>query len=488
MPLLILWIQPVSHSSRVYFPPAFLSLMQQMLPDPAEFDRFIAMSERPLRRSLRVNTLKISVEDFLALVAPMEWALTPIPWCPEGFWISRDDADTLPLGSTAEHLAGLFYIQEASSMLPVTALFEGSPAPLRVMDVAAAPGSKTTQIAARMNNNGAILANEYSASRVKVLHANLSRCGISNTAMTHFDGRVFGAALPETFDAILLDAPCSGEGVIRKDADALRNWSEASNAGIAATQRELIDSAFHALRPGGTLVYSTCTLNTDENQQVLAWLLARYPEAVEVEPLHQLFDGAEKVATAEGYLHVFPQIFDSEGFFVARLRKTAGIPPLPKPGYKVGKPPFSPMTRAQQQEVAAAAAKCGLRWDEQHTLWQRDKEIWLFPAAIEALLGKVRFSRIGLKLAETFPKGYRWQHEAAIALADPHAANAVELSSAEAEEWYRGRDIYPERDLPAGELIICHQRQPIGIAKTVGTRIKNNYPRDLVRDGRLFSA
>ncbi len=110
-------------------------------------------------------------------------------------------------------------------------------------------GSKTTQIAARMNNEGAILANEFSASRVKVLHANISRCGISNVALTHFDGRVFGAAVPEMFDAILLDAPCSGEGVVRKDPDALKNWSPESNQEIAATQRELIDSAFHALRP-----------------------------------------------------------------------------------------------------------------------------------------------------------------------------------------------------------------------------------------------
>lgn len=116
------------------------------------------------------------------------------------------------------------------------------------MDVAAAPGSKTTQIAARMNNEGAILANEFSASRVKVLHANISRCGISNVALTHFDGRVFGVAVPEMFDAILLDAPCSGEGVVRKDPDALKNWSPESNQEIAATQRELIDSAFHALR------------------------------------------------------------------------------------------------------------------------------------------------------------------------------------------------------------------------------------------------
>lgn len=153
----------------------------------ALFDDFLAACQRPLRRSIRVNTLKISVADFLQLTAPYGWTLTPIPWCEEGFWIERDNEDALPLGSTAEHLSGLFYIQEASSMLPVAALFADGNAPQRVMDVAAAPGSKTTQIAARMNNEGAILANEFSASRVKVLHANISRCGISNVALTHFD-------------------------------------------------------------------------------------------------------------------------------------------------------------------------------------------------------------------------------------------------------------------------------------------------------------
>lgn len=219
----------------VYFPDAFLTQMREAMPSTLSFDDFLAACQRPLRRSIRVNTLKISVADFLQLTAPYGWTLTPIPWCEEGFWIERDNEDALPLGSTAEHLSGLFYIQEASSMLPVAALFADGNAPQRVMDVAAAPGSKTTQIAARMNNEGAILANEFSASRVKVLHANISRCGISNVALTHFDGRVFGVAVPEMFDAILLDAPCSGEGVVRKDPDALKNWSPESNQEIAAT-------------------------------------------------------------------------------------------------------------------------------------------------------------------------------------------------------------------------------------------------------------
>jgi len=477
----------MAQSSSAYLPQPFLDMINQAMPASLSLDSFIAACHRPLRRSLRVNTLKISVSDFLLLVEPYGWRLTPVPWCEEGFWIERDD-DVLPLGSTAEHLSGLFYIQEASSMLPVTALFSGTDTPQRIIDMAAAPGSKTTQIAARMGNQGAILANEYSASRVKVLHANISRCGISNVALTHFDGRVFGAATPEAFDAVLLDAPCSGEGVVRKDPDALRNWSSESTQDIAGTQMALIDSAFHALRPGGTLVYSTCTLNPAENQQICLWLKARYPDAVEIEPLNDLFPDAGQAITPEGFLHVFPQIYDCEGFFVARLRKTASVEPLDKPGYKLGKFPFMRMKGAAAEQVTRAAAKSGLRFTDALTLWQRDKEIWLFPTEIEPLLNQVRFSRIGMKLAEQHNKGYRWQHEAVIALAKGDDSLCFPLTTAEAESWYRGQDIYPETAILNDEVIVTFQEQPLGLARKVGSRLKNSYPRELVRDGKLFTA
>lgn len=478
----------MAQPSSAYLPQPFLDMISQAMPASLSLDSFIAACRRPLRRSLRVNTLKISVSDFLVLVQPYGWRLTPVPWCEEGFWIERDDDDILPLGSTAEHLSGLFYIQEASSMLPVTALFAGANAPQQIIDMAAAPGSKTTQIAARMGNQGAILANEYSASRVKVLHANISRCGISNVALTHFDGRVFGAAAPEAFDAVLLDAPCSGEGVVRKDPDALRNWSAESTQEIASTQMALIDSAFHALRPGGTLVYSTCTLNPEENQQICLWLQTQYPDAVEIEPLNGLFPGAELAITPEGFLHVFPQTYDCEGFFVARLRKTASVERLEKPGYKLGKFPFTRMKGAPADQVTSAAAKSGLRFSNALTLWQRDKEIWLFPTEIEPLLSQVRFSRIGLKLAEQHNKGYRWQHEAVIALAKGDDPLCFALSTLEAETWYRGQDIYPDTAILSDEVIVTFQGQPLGLARKVGSRLKNSYPRELVRDGKLFAA
>ncbi|MGM3162995.1 16S rRNA (cytosine(1407)-C(5))-methyltransferase RsmF [Dickeya undicola] len=464
--------------------PDFLTAMQAIMPAHLSMDAFIDACQRPLRRSIRVNTLKISVPDFLALVAPYGWELEAVPWCDEGFWLLNADEEALRLGNALEHLAGLFYIQEASSMLPVSALFMANDTPARVLDMAAAPGSKTTQIAARLNNQGLIVANEYSASRVKVLHANLHRCGVSNTALTHFDGRVFGNALPETFDAILLDAPCSGEGVVRKDPAAMSHWSLESITDIAATQRELILSAFHALKPGGVLIYSTCTLNHQENQQVCRWLMQQFPNACETESLEGLFPQAHRALTEEGFLHVFPQIYDSEGFFVARLRKTAGVPPLAEPNYKLGKLPFTPVNPKDAQLIRQSAQQLGLQWSEQQLqLWQRDDEIWLFPAALQPMLGKMRFSRMGVKLAERFAKGYRWQHEAIVALGNPASPNTYALSAEQVVDWFRGKDIYPPSPVSHDEVLLTWQQTTLGLTKRVGQRLKNNLPRDLVRDG-----
>lgn len=153
-------------------------------------------------------------------------------------------------------------------MLPPSALYSDATENFEsVLDMAAAPGSKTTQLAALMNNQGVLVANEFAASRVKVLHANIERCGVRNAALSNYDARVFGGWLPEQFDAILLDAPCSGEGTVRKDPDAMKNWSLDSTAEIAATQKDLIESAFHALKVGGTLVYSTCALSRRKSKR-----------------------------------------------------------------------------------------------------------------------------------------------------------------------------------------------------------------------------
>ncbi len=465
------------------------------MPSHLNMDEFIAACKRPLRRSIRVNTLKISVTDFIERAEQKNWHLTPVPWCDSGFWLERPEDDKIPLGNTAEHMSGLFYIQEASSMMPVTALLSLDQKASRseeqsyftsVLDVAAAPGSKTTQIAAAMQNSGVLVANEFSASRIKGLYSNIQRCGVRNVALTNFDGRVFGGWLPEQFDAILLDAPCSGEGTIRKDADAMNNWSRESVLEIASTQKDLIESAFHALKPGGVMVYSTCTLNLEENQQVCHHLKETFPGQVEFERLDKLFDNAEAAITAEGFLHIYPQIYDSEGFFVAGIRKCGSVA-APKVKKRLGQFPFVKASNKTRNEVSDSLAQTlKLTLPQESGIWTRDNEIWLFPLALEPMIGEIRFDRMGIKLAESHKKGFRWQHEAVMALATGKEDNCVELSVSDARQWYMGRDIRPETLSGKGEVIITFNSDVIGLGKWVGNRIKNGLPRELVRDGNLF--
>jgi 16S rRNA (cytosine1407-C5)-methyltransferase len=471
-------------------PDAFVSTISDIMPSAFSLEEFEEICHKPLRKSIRVNTVKCSVEKFKLLAKDKNWELEPIPWCKEGFWITEESST--PLGNSFEHMAGLFYIQEASSMLPVEALFQHEGFEL-VLDMAAAPGSKTTQLAAKMDNSGLLVANEYAASRIKILNGNVSRCGIINTVLTHHDARVFGAWLHERFDAILLDAPCSGEGSLRKDKDAMKNWSLESVYDIANTQKDLITSAFNALKPGGTLVYSTCTLNKFENQEVAQYLLEQFGSSVEVLPLSELFDGCDKVLTDEGYLHVFPQVFDCEGFFIAKFRKLNSSA-LPAGKKKIAKFPFTLTSKKQVETINQTLKQAlGFTIPQTLTLWERDNEIWLFPAGFKEFAGEMRYQRIGLKLAETHKKGFKWQHQAIIALATVENSNHVSLDINDAREWFKGRDIRPNylddvmtSKQKTGEVIVAYQGEVIGLGKWVSNRIKNGLPRELVRDNNLF--
>ncbi|MCK6265041.1 16S rRNA (cytosine(1407)-C(5))-methyltransferase RsmF [Vibrio sp. ZSDE26] len=472
--------------SNIQLPEEFLSEIEAILPSTLNMQDFIDACKRPLRKSIRVNTLKISVSEFTQRAKTKGWELEPVPWCTEGFWITADES-VVPLGNTAEHMSGLFYIQEASSMMPVSALFESSNDSYQsVLDMAAAPGSKTTQIAALMNNAGILVANEYSASRVKVLHANIERCGIKNTAMSNFDGKVFGGWLPEQFDAVLIDAPCSGEGTIRKDADAMKNWSLDSVKSIADTQKELIESAFHALKPNGTLVYSTCTLSTYENQQVCHHLKEMFGELVEFDDLSDLFPDAQLATTEEGFLHIFPQVYDCEGFFVARIRKTGKTTP-PDVKKRMGKFPFEKAPSKTQIEIAKQLKESlDIDLPSDSSVWLRDKDVWLFPNALEPMIGELRFSRMGIKIAEAHKKGYRWQHQVATTLTLGNEPKCVVLSIEEARDWFMGRDVRPDTTPGKGEVIVKLGNDVIGLGKWVGNRVKNGLPRELVRDKNLF--
>ncbi len=464
--------------------PDYIEHIRQQLPNEDDLQAFLAACQRPLRKSIRFNQLNTNADDIVTIAEQNNWSLSSIPWCDSGYWLS--DTDTIS-GNLIEHLNGQIYIQEASSMLPVAALLHEHnlpPSPV-CMDVAAAPGSKTTQLAAELANKGVILANELSSSRIKFLSANVQRCGVSNVCMTHFDGRVFADYLPETFDAILLDAPCGGEGTVRKDPDALKDWSLDSVKAMAGLQKELIVSAFKLLKPGATLIYSTCTLSREENQEVCYHLKEQFGEAVVFEPLDKLFIGAEKALTEEGFLHVFPHTFDSEGFFIARIRKTESTcDGSDKPKKFLKKLPFEPAgNKAKQALNTYLRQQFGFDLtSEDGRIWQRDKELWLFPQQVDTLLGYIKIDRIGVKIGDIYPKNIRLTHSFVLAMGSQARLNLCPLSHQQAQQFYLGRDLTVEQTEGSGEQVLTYQGKVIGLGKKQKLKVKNQLPRELVKD------
>lgn len=309
---------PTPIPQEITFKPAFLERYRELY--GGRFDEFITYSGAYLRKAIRVNTLKIGVDALRARLEP-DWDLGPVPWCAEGFWITRRGERRFDVGNLPEHQLGYVYIQEAASMIPPVVL---APRPGEtVLDLCAAPGSKTTQIAAMMENSGVLIANDIDAKRLKPLGLNLQRCGVRNTAVTLRGNRQFAPV----FDRILVDAPCTGTGTIRKSLKVLQMWSPGLVARMVREQRRLIARAYELLRPGGRLVYSTCTLEPEEDEGVVSWLLGRsdaelLPIDIPIErtPPVTEWRGATYVGV-EHVLRISPQDNDTEGFFVAKIGK-----------------------------------------------------------------------------------------------------------------------------------------------------------------------
>jgi len=281
-----------------------------------DLDEFLDYSLRPLRKSIRVNTLKTSVKEM-----DNRFKLKPIPWCKEGFWI-----DGKGIGNTKEHFLGYIYLQESASMIPPEVLNPKEND--LVLDLCASPGSKTTQTAAKMKNKGLIVANDNQISRLKPLQINLQRCGVSNTVITLMEGRWF-KNYEGKFDKIMVDAPCSGIGTIRKSFKTIKWWNKNFVKQMAGIQKQLLDTGFQLLKEKGTLVYSTCTTEPEENEGVISSLLEKYDNAktekivldIKSSKPVQEFEGETYDPQVKNCLRLWPQDNDTEGFFVTKIRK-----------------------------------------------------------------------------------------------------------------------------------------------------------------------
>jgi len=279
-----------------------------------DIDKFTESSIKPMRKSIRVNTLKTSIKEIKE-----RFSLQPVSWCKEGFFIKKK-----AVGNTPEHFLGYIYLQGAASMIPPVVL-QPKPGDI-ILDMCASPGSKTSQMAAMMNNQGIIVANDNKIPRLKPLTINLQRCGVTNTILTRMEGRWFR----NKYDKILVDAPCSGIGTIRKSPKTIEMWNPNTVKKMAGVQRQLIDTAFNALEEDGTMVYSTCTLEPHENEAVVNYLITKYDNAkVQKFPLDikrgnivDEFENEQYDSDVKKCLRVWPQDNDTEGFFVAKIKKT----------------------------------------------------------------------------------------------------------------------------------------------------------------------
>ncbi|RME78291.1 RsmB/NOP family class I SAM-dependent RNA methyltransferase [Candidatus Woesearchaeota archaeon] len=288
-----------------------------------DFETFKDFSTRYPRKSIRVNTIKADVEATKHSIEQKGFTLTPVPWCKEAFWIEGERRD---YGNLLEHALGHIYIQDAASMIPPIVL---NPQPHeRVLDMCAAPGSKTTQIAAMMNNTGIVIANDSDSSRLAALGINVQRSGLKNVMITNMKGHLF-AKTNLLFDKILLDAPCSGTGTIRKSLRTIQSWNPGVVKKICSIQKNLLVTAWNLLKPGGVLVYSTCTLEPEENEQVVDFALKKFEDCSVIPfeinlkrsaPIME-FEGKTFHPDVQHTLRIWPQDNDTEGFYVAKLQK-----------------------------------------------------------------------------------------------------------------------------------------------------------------------
>ena len=286
----------------------FLHEMKELL--GSEYDAWEKTLDESPRRGFRINLLKTDAQEFFSL---MPLAKEPTPFCDHGYYLQ----DEKGLGVTPAALAGLFYIQEPSASAAVTILHPKKND--KVLDLCAAPGTKSTQIAEMLDNTGFLCANEINASRAAILKENLERHGAANVLVTNNDTALLKDAFPLYFDKVLCDAPCSGEGMMRKNDTARSQWSPELVSACAARQKQILENAYACLKEGGILVYSTCTFNRHENEEVIQHFLSQHSDmSIDTPPVS--FGRKAEVEGCGSAIRIFP-MDGGEGHFICRMKK-----------------------------------------------------------------------------------------------------------------------------------------------------------------------
>ena len=476
--------------------PRYRSLLSEK-----DYAKLLSAIKRPLYQALRLNPLKTDPDrDIQHLAQKYGWQIEAIPFCSTGWWVKEARVEP---SKTIEHRMGHYYIQDAASMLPVELFdFENDRQPL-ILDMAASPGGKTTHIISRTCDQGLVIANDSSRSRLTALRLVLQNWGAINKAITGLPGERFGELFPDTFDYVLLDAPCSMESLRSLDSHPMRSITEKERQNLSTRQKRLLESALKTVRVGGQVVYATCTLAPEEDEAVLHDLLNQYPDKIHIESgedilgLHApglVSDGDNKyIPEVSNAIRLWPHTHDTSGFFTALITKTGEFESQghdEKNLYDRGMVGFVPLPRNKIDPLSEEIlCQYGIdihkiTADHHSELMARDKEVFIIPSLLMDRMGSLPLSSAGLKLGEYHPRGFLISHELASRFYRDFTKSKYILPQNLYEAWLRGEDLRGKTqfDQPIGSVVIVLDEDEmfLGLGRVLADRLKNLLPRRIV--------
>ena len=455
-------------------PIEFEKKMKAFLGD--EWDDFLYSYDNNRFQALRFNTLKVqSHEEIMRILKVLGISSDKrVSWANEAYYF---DENVRP-GKHPYHEMGLYYIQEPSAM-SAAALLAPKPG-MRVLDLCAAPGGKSTQLATYLGDSGLLVSNEINTQRSRILSQNIERMGIKNAIVTNEDSFVLASHFPGFFNAIQVDAPCSGEGMFRKLPEAIEQWSMENVAICAARQKEILDNAAVMLKPGGVIVYSTCTFSKEENEDVIEYFLERHPDF-----------------TLEEMERFWPHKVDGEGHFVAKLVRRGCVDTDLKADRKTKK---NKNSKNRKNETKPALTKENMKLlsefldetiSEDMAAWIKNSRLVMFGEQLYRLpdmevdIKGLKVQRAGLHIGEFKKQRFEPSHSLALALKLSEAKNVVKLTwdDPQTTGFFNGQSVMLSDEQTAeckkGWALVCVDGYPAGWGKVNGAQVKNHYPKGL---------
>lgn len=435
----------------------FLTRMRDLLGEQG-YKEYLASFDEERHYGLRVNCLKVSPERFEEISG---LTLKPVPWIANGFYYEGEERPA----KDPYYYAGLYYLQEPSAMTPAN-LLPVEPGD-RVLDLCAAPGGKSTELGARLKGRGVLVSNDISSSRARALLKNLQLWGIENICVTSEEPKRLSEAFGAFFDKILVDAPCSGEGMFRKDEKMIASYEERGPEYYAPIQKEILEQAVSMLRPGGLLMYSTCTFSACEDEEIIAWILEQHKE-LRLVPL-PLFPGSDDGIGLSGCLRLFPHRIKGEGHFMALLKKEGGDT---QKEYELGREKKTPLP----QEVSEFLSMVLREFDPARIEIRNDRVLYRPEPCLPL---KLRFLCNGLVLGEL--KKNRFEPGQALAMVLKREEFKQTISFEREDDrvlrYLKGETIsLKEGEAPVkGWCLVCVDGFPLGFAKGAGQNLKNKY-------------